>query len=615
VNSRLQRLAAGLVATGIATAGALLPAVSAGADPGTPHNPKVPTNIAGGQVIALRPHRADLIRNRVLVRVVPLPFGPIGLDTVVRAIGDERWASFSGGTVTLRAGILQRPKTELRIGPAVHTLRLVDSPDSPAYLSGSSATVVFNGVTVVSADGANRPAEESDHRPYVRYTHSSTINATGTTFQALGSRSSAAHHGVTIGAGGTITATESVFRDSGRGLDIYKAARVRLNRIAATGNGGPGVVITEAGDTTLADVTTSTNSTGLVLRGPLPMLTIADGINSHHNSTVGVEVTNLDKTPIGPLHTDHNQTGLLIRQCPNCVVAGLTSTADRRGAVIEKQSSGATLRDGTINQATRTGVSVGAPNAAVKSVDVSVLEGATSIRLAGTAGGAMVDGGTVGGGSVGVFVGASGTAVSNVTAKDAHTGFRVAGQVDGTKLVKITASQNTTGLVTEAGPGTVTVSGLRVSQTGGQGVRSRIAHFELTDARVVGATVGLNLRGHAKVTNSSVDETTEAVHTGGDAVVELTKVFLGARVLGLRVTQSAKVTLTDCDVSAPLGARGDVQIVGGTSFPALPLRWIGIFAVVALGSAVVLELMRKLRERGGHHERQVRAPAHVTNIA
>jgi hypothetical protein len=73
------------------------------------------------------------------------------------------------------------------------------------------------------------------------------------------------------------------------------------------------------------------------------------------------------------------------------------------------------------------------------------------------------------------------------------------------------------------------------------------------------------------------------------------------------------VTLTNCAVTAPLGARGEVRLVGKNRFPALPLSWLGLFGLFALAGAILLELGRKLREHG--HEGRVRAPAHVTNTA
>jgi hypothetical protein len=593
VNTRSLRLAAGLRAAGLLAAGltaglVLLAPSPAQASTTLPPNPLPPAGIGSGQVIVLRPHRADLVRNRVVVRVVALASGPISLDTLVRAIGDDRWATLSNGDVTLKAGLLQRPSTELRVGPAVHTLVMVDSADSPAYLAGTSSRVVFNGVTVVSSSGSG-PAAESEHRPYVRYTHSSTVTATGTTFQALGSRSTAGHHGVTVGSDSTVAATDTTFRDSGRGLDIYRAAQVSLTRVTASGNAGPGIVINQARNTSLGDVSAS------------------------GNTAAGVDVVNLGATPVGPFHTDHNETGLLVRDCPGCVLVGLTSTADRWGVIVERQSTGAVVRDGSVAEAGETGIVVVAAKAELGHMDVGVVDGATGVRLAGSATGAKFDGGAISGGRLGVSVRAAQVAITGVSVTGSSVGFRISSQADGAVLRQISANQTGTGLVTQAGPTTVTVSGLRVQQNGGQGVRSYAATLNLDGARISGATIGLNLNGHATVTNSTVADSAEAVRAGANSQVALTNDVLGAHVLGLRVAQTANVMVTDSTVTAPLGARGNVRLTGNTKFPALPLSLLGVFALAALAVAIVLELARRLRE--SRNDRHVRAPAHVTNTA
>jgi hypothetical protein len=481
------------------------------------------------------------------------------------------------------------------------------------------------------------------------------VTALGATFRALGSRTSTLHHGVTLGTGSTLIATDTAFRDSGYGLDLYRTARASLTRVTASGNGGPGIVVNQARDTALGDLTASGNASGLVLRGPLPGLSIAGTVTANHNGAAGIQAVNLGTTPVGPLHTDHNQTGLLIRQCPGCVLTGLVSTADGRGVVISRQSTAAVVRDGSVTQAAITGADLGAPEAVLRRVDVGVVDGATGVRLTAPAEGAQVEGGTVVGGRVGVSISAPHSTVTGVavvgakvgvsanatgvsitggtvakatvglsiqaakvmvtglSVTDVQVGFRVGGHADGAFLRQISVSNAEIGLVTQAGPTTVTVSGLQIRQRGGQGVRSRAAVFTLDGATVSGATVGLNLNGHATVTNSSVANAAEAVHAGPDSEVRLTNDVLGAHVLGLRVAQSANVTLTDCTVTAPLGARGNVRMAGATRFPALPLSWLGLFALLALTIAIGLELARRLRER--RHDRLVRAPAHVTNTA
>jgi hypothetical protein len=81
----------------------------------------------------------------------------------------------------------------------------------------------------------------------------------------------------------------------------------------------------------------------------------------------------------------------------------------------------------------------------------------------------------------------------------------------------------------------------------------------------------------------------------------------------LTAAETASLVLEDSAVDAPLPARGPVTLRGASTLPPLPLHWLGIFALVALALAVVLETTRKLRERG--REWKVRAPAHVRNTA
>lgn len=604
------RVAAGVAAMGLV---AVLWPAPAQANPNVPHDPKPPAGIGHGQVIVLRPNRADLVRNNAIVRVVPLAGDPIALETLVRAISDERWAKLSSGTVILHAGLLQRPRTNLRIGPGVHRLELVDSATSPAYLAGSSASVAFSGVTVVSSVGSE-PAAESDHRPYIHYTKGVTVTATDATFQALGTRSVPGHHGFVVGSGSKITAVDTTFRDSGYGLDLYHAARASLTRVTANGNSGPGVVLNQVGDATLGDLTTTGNATGVILSGPLPHLSVTGTVHADDNVSAGVEAVGLGATPVGPLHTAHNQIGLLVRQCPGCVLTGLESTGDHRGVVIARQSTGAVVRDGSVTQADTRGIDVVADQAELHGMDVSVTDGATGIRLTRTATGAHVDGDSVRNGRIGISVEAAGTLLTGVTVANASIGAWVSGTAEGTVLRQFTAKQNGTGLVVQAGPATVTAADLHVVQIGGQGVRSATATFNLDDATIDGATIGLNVNGgHTTITGSTVTNVTEAVHAGQHSRVRLTNVVLDAHVLGLRVKRSAEVTLTDCNVYAPFGARGNIMLAGSTRFPALPLSWLGIFALVALSVAVLLELMRKLREL--RHESGVRAPVHVTNTA
>src|SRR5262249_54052175 len=79
VNIRIPWRAA-LVVAGLASGLILLTPQVAQASPTVPHDPRPPAGIGPGQVIVLRPHRADLFKNRAIARVVPLPPGAVSIE-------------------------------------------------------------------------------------------------------------------------------------------------------------------------------------------------------------------------------------------------------------------------------------------------------------------------------------------------------------------------------------------------------------------------------------------------------------------------------------------------------------------------------------------------------
>lgn len=584
--------------------------VSAVASPTVPHNPQAPAGIGAGQVIVLRPHRADLVRNHIVVRVVPLPGGPVELNTVIRSIGDTRWAGYSGSTSTLDAALLQRPGTSLTIGSPTRTLRLVDSATSPAYLSGSGATITFDGVRVVGVAGSGNAAE-SVHRPYVRYDRSN-VTSIGSTFQALGSRSVAGQSGVDIGTGSTLTATGTTFENSGTGLMLDGTTRATLTQVAATGNASAGIEVNRVATADLNGVTAGGNTTGIVLRTTVPAR--MDGLVLTRNA-VGLDAAGLPGgSVLGPLTTGHDTVaGIALTNCPGCLVRGLTSSGDAIGVRVDARSAGAAVQDSAITGAGTTGIDIAAPNASIEDVQASTGDAATGIHIGRTATGTHVTDGTVTGGATGISIDGAGATITGTTIVNASIGVLVGAHAANAAINHVTSNGATTGLSIDADTGAVTVTGFTARQGSGTGIRSGATNVTLVSPNIDGATVGLDLKGGVTVTGGTVRDAAEAVRVGSDGKIRMTGVDLRAHVLGLRIADSASVTLIRSKVQAPLGARGHLHLGPGTSFPPLPLRWLGVLALVALAFAACLETMRRIRERS--HDRSVTAPTHVLNTA
>lgn len=600
--STAARVAALLTAATTATVGALLPPAPAAADPGS------------GRLIVLRPGQAQLVQDGVVRRYVSLPRKAVTITTLVRAIHDPGWASLSPrGEVTLRAGISQRPGTELYVRAPARTLRLVDSARSPAFLSGTRARVYFRGVTVTSAPRAGEPpAAESPHRPYMRYLNRSTVSIVSSTFEGLGAAATR-NHGVTVGAGGVLNAVDSTFRAGSRGIDVYRAARVSLTRVRAIGNTEAGVLVNQAGTLTLTDVTASQNAgTGLVLRGPLRAPALVR-VASERNGT-GVELSQLSGVPVGPLRTvDNHGSGLVLDRCPSCVVDGVESTGDHTGILVKRPSAGSAISASSVRAARRLGVMVAAAGVHLRGITVQSGPAAVGLRIPPRVTGAQVESSAFHGGAVAISTDGEGTGITGTTVTGARTGVRIGGHATAVTLTAVRLDESRTAVQANTGSRTVTVDHLQIVQSGGQGLRSAAEGMSIVDSQVDGATLGMHLKGVATVRSTSVSANDEALYAGPGASITFTRGRLGADTVGVRAHDLSAVVLQDTSVQAPTGARGPVRLRGTTELPAMPVRWIALLGLLIVAAAITLEVLRRLRER--REERSVTAPDHVTNTA
>ncbi len=601
--SAVARAAALLAVTAIGAAGALFPpAPAAAAAPGT------------GRVIVVRPGYAQLVQGGAVGRYVPLPRGPVTIAALVQAIRDPGWVSLSRqGEVVLRAGISQRPGTDLYVRAPARTVRLVDSATSPAYLSGTRARVYFRGVTVTSAPGpAARPAPESPHRPFLRYLNRSTVSIVASTFEGLGSASTR-NHGVTVGAGGVLNAVGSTFRDGSRGIDAYRAARVSLTRVRATGNTEAGILVNQAGALRLTDVTASENAgTGLVLRGPLRAPVLAR-VASERNGT-GVELSRLSGVPVGPLRTrDNSRSGIVLDRCRGCVLSGADATGDQTGILVKRHSPDTVVSGGTVRAARRVGVMVAAGGVRLRGMTVESGPAAVGVRVPPGVSGARIESSAFHGGAVAISTDGQGTGVVDASVTGARTGVRIGGDAAGVVLASVRVAGSRTAVQANTGSRTVSAEHLRIVQSGGQGIRSAADGMSIVDAEVAGAALGMHLKGVATVRVSRVLAKDEALYAGAGANVTYTGGRLGGESLGVRAHDLAAVVLEDATVEAPTGARGPVRVRGTTELPAMPVRWIALIGLLVVAAAIALEVLRRVRER--REERTVAAPAHVTNTA
>ena len=628
---------------------------NASATPSAPLDPQPPPGVGLGQVIVVRPHRADLVSGGTVVRVVPLSGGAVRMLPLVEAINDPSWASSPGaGVVRLNAGLLQRPGTSLIVSGL--KVELADSPTSPAYLAGTGASVSFTNATLESWLPSGAEAAPSTHRPYLSYSRRSKVSLVDSTFGGLG-RSGPASDGVLVGSDSSLVARGAHFSRGTTGLRIYRAASALIDSSSASDNSGSGILIDQASGARLSNVVVERNGHhGLELRGPLAGLFIAGSVTATTNHMSGIYASALVRASLPRLTTTRNGTvGLILDRCTACTVSGLRSldeplavrlqrssgdvvsgTVIRRGqagVLIDGATTGTHLVDTTVQDARTDGVAIRGRTTAVKDLRVSgsstgllvaspsrgtsvaglgVDNSTIGVRVASGASDVTVAGADVSGSKVsGIAIGGTNVTVTGSDVSQSALGVAVYGSADGTRLSGVHIERADTGLRITKGATNVAATGLSILHSTSRGVLSGSPSLTLDRSVITGGTVGVDLRGGAVVTGSTISGVIEAVRAASHSVIRLDDDQMTATALGVRSSRTASVVIVDSHLQAPFGAHGPVSLQGRNQFPALPLHWLGIAALIALGLAGTLELIRHVREQ--EHERLVPAPAHITN--
>jgi len=626
----------------------------ASATPSAPLDPQPPPGIGMGQVIVLRPHRADLVSDGVVTRVVALTGGPVRMGSLVEAINDPSWAaSIDTGVVRLNAGLLQRPGTSLIVSGL--KVELADSATSPAYLAGTGASVSFSKSTLESWLPSGAEAARSPHRPYMSYSRRSTVSLVDSTFVGLG-RSDPASDGVLVGSDSSLVARGARFSGGSTGLRVYRAASALIDDSSASDNAGTGIVIDQSTGVRLSDVTVDRNGhQGLELRGPLTGLFIAGPVNATANHLSGIYTSGLVRASLPRLTTTRNGTvGLVLDRCTSCTVSGLRSLDEvlalrlqrssgdvvsgtvirrgRAGVLVDGATTGTRLIDTEVQGTSQgveirgrstivkqlrvsgcsTGLLVAAPSRATTAGEVGVEDCTTGVRVAKDASNVTLTATKVHASTAsGIAVGGTNVSVTGADISEAGLGVEVYGSAHGIRLSGGHIDHASTGLRITKGATDVAATGLTITNSTSRGVLSLSASLVLDRSVITGGTVGVDLHGGAVVTGTTISGVIEAVRAASHATIRLENDQMTATALGIRSSRTASVVIVDSNLQAPFGAHGPVSLKGHNRFPALPLHWLGIAALIALGLAATLELVRHIREQG--HERLVPAPAHITN--
>lgn len=207
-------------------------------------------------------------------------------------------------------------------------------------------------------------------------------------------------------------------------------------------------------------------------------------------------------------------------------------------------------------------------------------------------------------------------AVSDLAARgNQGSGIRVSDAAAGLRIARATTSTNGHAGVVVAGEGPLVLASL-ASEGDRQGLRvaGPSSQLVLQDGQVLGGPLserGIEAEGLVRVVGSTVADAEVGVHAGPASAITLTDSSVRAARLAVDVEEGGSVTVHDTDVDAPGGVSGQIEVQGDSRISPLRLHWFGAAAAGFIILGLVLELLRRLRERDD--DRRVRVADHVTN--
>lgn len=649
IGTKLSAAAVVALVVGAATAADDLSAAAATPDPST---------AGAGRIIELRPNRIDLTVHGQVVRSIPKPAGTATLDDLRRWIGNSDWLRESrSGVYELAAAIYQAPGTDLSVAaPQVRQLLLLDqSAPRATWLRGSRATARFAGVTVLGWDAAKGGlAKPSTVRPYVSYTNASSVSISDTTFAALG-RPGSDTTGVSLLKGTAGAVTGSWFQANQQGLTLDRPGSVTLRRVTAISSVAAGLVLRGGHHLHLRSVTTSGNRGSGIELSKSGVGNKLDGVQTFRNGGAGVAARDQQGLVLATVSTgDNGDAGVSIRSSRNTSVSGWRADGEQRGLYAGPGSRGLRISKGTVSGG-GTGIrtDLGSADVAITTMaitgardfgfdlagsgltvsssqvdrtvtglqlrDQTSMATVSSLQLAHVSTGVAVRGLAHGvklsrvsvsdAGDSAVAIAGSGVSVTDLAAADVATGVDVYGRATGVTIEHPVIRRAAVGILATGTTRSLQVRNARVSQQMGIGLSSSSPALRVAGGRYNGARLGLDLHGSSSVTGARVSATGDAVRVGAGIRVALTKATLLSSGRGVRVAPGGHAELQDSVVTGSPGLSGNVTMRGQNTVPPQPTPWLGIAAATAITAALVLEVLRRVREHEA--DRKVIAPVHV----
>ena len=532
------------------------------------------------RLIIVRPRTVDTVLNGQLQNQVPRTEGLLTLEALAGYLPDS-WASVAGDTARLSATLVLSPGTSADFGGAVSTLKLTggDTAASAASIYTGGGRLTLHDITVGSADvntGAAMPPGAG--RPFIVVSQDGRLDAADATIGDLGTPladpNSQPGVAFTTGSTGSLVRT-TVERDS-VGVKLTGARNVRLDGLTVSDSAGDGLVLQgDTGTTMTAVKATANKANGVLVAGP-PSNRPITNITTDGNTSYGLAVVGQTKPQISAIVTANDGAGgLRLNSTTDASVTDLTATnqpigvyahvgsaratlskitytGGRRGVVLDKTTSGMTLKDSKIASATTVGIDLGG-----KQVELD-----------------------------------------GVTVSDSRSALRIERGADAITTTGMTVSGGDDGIVTSPGATHITIRDLTASGVRNDSIRTGSVDAVITGGQITGGSTGIDVAAPATITGTAVSESNVGIRSSSQQLVRAAQVDVAAIAIGITVDPGANFVLADSKVRALEAVRGTLTQEGVNELSLPPLNLLAAIGLPLVLFALLLEVLHVLRQRG-----------------
>ena len=641
----------------------LLSTVGAAHAQGPPQPRGAPPSVAtdpSERSIVLRPARIDLVVGARTVRSVVREPGPVSLAAVAGLVANPRWLSAEGGVVTLRVGFQQAPDTHLFVeAPEVTTLRLARAAAGSSWMKGSRATLSLRGLQITGWDSdLAAPAAPGPDRPFIAYGAGATVEVQRSSFTGLG-RSAEPATGVSFSRS-RVSVTNSSFDGNAVGLAVSRPSELKLENVSVSRSAASGLVVEEPNGGIMRGVTSESNGGNGVEVTHLGRGLQLASVKVTGNVRAGVLLdSQSDLTASDITSSGNGGAGVQVKSGRAVALSALSSTGDGVGLALSDKTAGAVV-DGAELQGSATGVSLSPETSGVQLSRVSATDIAgTAFDLAGT-GHVLADSSAVNATTgVGLDDLAKGITVRGVALTRVASGLIAKRRVEALTVQRLDVTEADVGLalagsrinvregtlaqvktgvriygaasdvsldgtiIVDSGVGVLATSGTRdlrltdviVDQDTGIGISTSSADLHVAGGVLTGSLIGIDVHGTVATVEGTTIRAREGIRLGRESRLALSGVRVDAVVTAVKAGPATYTEVRSSRLWGTVASEGPgrVEFRGENDLPPTPLPWYGVAALVATVSAVVLEVLRRMRETESAWATPV--AAHVLNRA